>query len=224
MVGIVNYEMYITSSIVLALIPGSDTMFILGQSIANSRKSGVYSALGICAGILVHTFLAAFGLSIVLKNSITAFNVVKFMGAIYLVYMGVKSIKSKDNLLLNERMMQKENLKKAFFQGMITNILNPKVALFFLAFLPQFVDTTNNYGALPFAILGLTSFFISGIWCVSLSVFASFIAIFLKRNKNFGKIINKISGIIFIVLGINLLRAKISWGFEKNRKILDFLW
>lgn len=210
MVGIVNYEMYITSSIVLALIPGSDTMFILGQSIVNSRKSGVYSALGICAGILVHTFLAAFGLSIVLKNSITAFNVVKFMGAMYLVYMGVKSIKSKDNLLLNERMMQKENLKKAFFQGMITNILNPKVALFFLAFLPQFVDTTNNYGALPFAILGLTSFFISGIWCVLLSVFASFIAIFLKRNKNFGKIINKISGIIFIVLGINLLRAKIS--------------
>lgn len=210
MFGVINYEMYITSSIILALIPGSDTMFILGQTISNSKKTGVYSALGVCAGILVHTFLAAFGLSLVLKNSITAFNVVKFLGAMYLVYMGIKSIKSKDTLLVNEGKIKKENLKKAFFQGMVTNVLNPKVALFFLAFLPQFVDTANTYGALPFAILGLTSFAISGIWCVSLSVFASFIAIFLKKNKSFGKIINKISGIIFIVLGINLLRAKIN--------------
>lgn len=210
MFGIINYEMYITSSIILALIPGSDTMFILGQAITNSRKSGVYSALGICSGILVHTFLAAFGLSLILKNSITAFNIVKFVGAMYLVYMGVKSIKSKESLLVNDSEIVRENLKKSFIQGMITNILNPKVALFFLAFLPQFVDTANSYGALPFAILGLTSFTISGIWCVSLSIFASFIAIFLKKNESFGKIINKISGTIFIVLGINLLRAKIN--------------
>lgn len=210
MFGVINYEMYIISSIILALIPGSDTMFILGQTISNSKKTGVYSALGVCVGILVHTFLAAFGLSLVLKNSITAFNVVKFLGTMYLVYMGIKSIKSKDTLLVNEGKVKKENLKKAFFQGMLTNVLNPKVALFFLAFLPQFVDTVNTYGALPFVILGLTSFTISGIWCVSLSVFASFIAIFLKKNKSFGKIINKISGIIFIVLGINLLRVKIN--------------
>ena len=210
MFGVINYEVYITSSIILALIPGSDTMFILGQTISNSRKSGVYSALGVCAGILVHTFLAAFGLSLILKNSITAFNLVKFLGAMYLIYMGIKSIKSKDSLLVTEGKIAKENLKKAFFQGVITNILNPKVALFFLAFLPQFVDTSNTYGAIPFAILGLTSFTISGIWCVSLSIFASFIAIFLKRNKGFGKIINKISGSIFIILGLNLLRAKIN--------------
>ena len=210
MFGIVNYQVFITSCIILALIPGSDTMFILGKSIMNSRKSGVYSALGICSGILVHTFLAAFGLSLILKNSLTAFNVVKFLGAMYLVYMGIKSIKSKESLLVTEGATSKENLKKSFFQGMITNILNPKVALFFLAFLPQFVDTTNSYGALPFAILGLTSFVISGIWCVSLSIFASFIAVFLKKNQNFGKVINKISGTIFIVLGINLLRAKIN--------------
>ena len=77
-------------------------MFILGQSIINSRKSGVYSALGICSGILVHTFLAAFGLSLILRNSITAFNIVKFLGAMYLVYMGIKSIKAKDSLLVAE--------------------------------------------------------------------------------------------------------------------------
>lgn len=210
MFGVVDYQIFITSCIVLALIPGSDTMFILGQSIMNSKKSGVYSALGICSGILVHTFLATVGLSIILKNSITAFNIVKFLGAMYLVYMGVKSIRSKESLLVAKENEPKENLKKSFFQGMVTNILNPKVALFFLAFLPQFVETTNSYGAIPFAILGLTSFIISGIWCVALSIFASYISIFLKRNKNFGKLVNKISGTIFIVLGINLLRAKIN--------------
>ncbi|MGY0394036.1 MULTISPECIES: LysE family translocator [unclassified Fusobacterium] len=210
MFGIINYGMYITSSIILALIPGTDTVFILGQSISNSRKSGIYSALGVCSGILVHTFLAAFGLSIILKNSITAFNIVKSLGALYLVYMGIKSIRSKEDMLISDGEKSKENLKKSFVQGVISNVLNPKVALFFLAFLPQFVDNENTYGALPFAILGLTSFMISGIWCVSLSIFASLISKFLKRNKNFGKIINKISGTIFIILGINLLKAKIN--------------
>lgn len=210
MFGIVNYDIYITSCIILAMIPGSDTMFILGQSIANSKKCGIYSALGTCSGILIHTFLAAFGLSLILKNSQTAFNGVKFVGALYLIYMGIKSIKSKESMLLEEKKNKKENFKKSYFQGILTNVLNPKVALFFLAFLPQFVDVRNTYGSLPFAILGLTSFIISGVWCVALSIFASFVAKFLKRNKSFGKIINKVSGTIFILLGINLLRAKIN--------------
>lgn len=208
MFGIINYEMFLTSSIVLALIPGSDTMFILGQAISNSIKSGKYSALGICTGLLVHTFLAAFGLSLVLKNSVTAFNLVKFLGAMYLIYMGIKSIKSKEMLAVNKGNKKREDLKKAFFQGLITNLLNPKIILFFLAFLPQFVDTNNSYGMLPFILLGLTSSVISGIWYISLSIFASFIATFLKRNKNFGKIVNKLSGTIFIILGLNLLRVK----------------
>lgn len=102
MFGVINYEMFLTSSIILALIPGSDTMFILGQAISNSIKSGKYSAFGICSGLIVHTFLAAFGLSLLLKNSVTAFNLIKFLGAMYLVYMGIKSIKSKDMLAVNQ--------------------------------------------------------------------------------------------------------------------------
>lgn len=204
MFGVINYEMFLTSSIILALIPGSDTMFILGQAISNSIKSGKYSAFGICSGLIVHTFLAAFGLSLLL----TAFNLIKFLGAMYLVYMGIKSIKSKDMLAVNQGKKKREDLKKAFFQGLVTNLLNPKIILFFLAFLPQFIDTNNTYGMVPFVLLGLTSTIISGIWYISLSIFASFIATFLKRNKNFGKIVNKLSGTIFIILGINLLRVK----------------
>ena len=210
MFGIVNYGVYITSSIILALIPGTDTIFILGQSISNSKKSGRFSAFGICAGLLVHTFLSAFGLSLILKNSITAFNLVKFMGAMYLIYMGIKNIRSKENLLVSKGKIKRENLRKDFFQGMLTNVLNPKVALFFLAFLPQFIDNSNEYGAIPFILLGLTSFVISSIWYVSLSNFASFIAKFLKKNENFGRYVNKVSGSIFIILGLNLIRAKIN--------------
>lgn len=210
MFGIVNYGVYITSSIILALIPGTDTIFILGQSISNSKKSGIFSAFGICTGLLVHTFLSAFGLSLILKNSITAFNLVKFMGAMYLIYMGIKNIRSKENLLVSKGKIKRENLKKDFFQGMLTNILNPKVALFFLAFLPQFIDNSNEYGAIPFILLGLTSFVISSIWYISLSNFASYVAKFLKKNENFGRYVNKVSGSIFIILGLNLIRAKIN--------------
>ena len=97
MFGIVNYEMYITSCIILSLIPGNDTMFILGQSITNDRKTGMFSVFGMGSGILVHTLLVSLGLSVILKNSPMAFNVVKLLGAAYLIYMGVKSIFAKNS-------------------------------------------------------------------------------------------------------------------------------
>lgn len=209
MFGIVNYEMYITSCIILCLIPGTDTMFILGQSIANDRKTGIFSALGICSGVLVHTTLVTLGLSVILKNSPLAFNAVKVMGAVYLLYMGVKSVRTKESVLADDLNHSKGTLKKAYIQGMITDVLNPKVALFFLAFLPQFVNPESSYGAISFAILGLTSFVCSIIWCIALSLFASLVAGFLKKRKGFSNVMNKVSGSIFILLGLNLLRAKL---------------
>lgn len=210
MFGIINYEVFFTSCVILSLIPGSDTIYILTQSISNDRKTGLFSAFGICSGIIVHTTLVTLGLSAILKSSPTAFQIVKFLGAGYLIYLGVKSILSKDCLLVQEGCDSKSSLKKAYIQGMITNVLNPKVALFFLAFLPQFIDTESNYyGAFAFVLLGLTYFVTTTIWSVILSFFASGAAIFLRKKQGFSKIVNKLCGSIFILLGLNLLLAKL---------------
>ena len=138
-----------------------------------------------------------------------AFNIVKALGAAYLIYMGIKAVKSKNSVLADNLETAKGTFKKAYFQGMITNVLNPKVALFFLAFLPQLVNPEHNYGAFSFILLGLTSFACSTLWGVILSLFASAMAGFLKKRKGFSNAVNKISGSTFILLGLNLLRAKL---------------
>lgn len=209
MFGIINYEMYLVSCIILSLIPGTDTMFILGQSIANDRKTGMFSVFGMGSGIIIHTMFVSLGLSVLLKNSPVAFNIVKILGSTYLIYMGIKSFISQKSVLSDDLKQTKGTLRKAYIQGMITNVLNPKVALFFLAFLPQFVNPEKNYGVFTFILLGLTSFVCSTTWGIFLSFSASKVAELFKKKKGFGKAVNKISGSIFIILGLNLLRTKL---------------
>lgn len=208
MFGVTDYQLFITSCVIMALIPGSDTFFVLGQAISTNRKNGIFSTLGIGSGILVHTLLAAFGLSLILKNSQTAFNIVKCIGALYLIFLGVKSFREKGADFSEEINQNKSNLKKSYLQGVITNVFNPKVALFFLAFLPQFVSGESN-GALTFIILGVIYFIISIAWLMTLTIFASVSADFLKKKKGFTSMLNKISGSIFIFLGVKLLTSKL---------------
>ena len=140
-------------------------MYILGKTLSGGKKSGIISVFGISTGVLIHTILVAFGLSAVLSKSILAFNIIKVLGAIYLTYMGIKSIMDKSSL--EESKENKiENIKEIYFQGVITNVLNPKVALFFLAFLPQFINENNQYGILPFILLGISFCITSSIYCL----------------------------------------------------------
>ena len=207
MLGIINYKLFIISSILLNLTPGADTIYILGKGISKGKKAAIISALGISTGCMVHTVLAAFGLSVILSKSIIAFNIVKAVGAFYLIYLGIKSMKTKDFSLKEE---DKENISsgKIFREGILTNVLNPKVALFFLSFMPQFISPNNSFGAIPFIVLGSTFVFTGTIWCLILAISSSLMTKKLKEKPSFSKILNKVTGIIFVGLGLKLLTSK----------------
>lgn len=205
MTGIINYETFLLTGILLNITPGNDTIFILSRSMAQGKKAGVMSVLGIATGSIIHTFLAAFGLSIIIAKSILVFNIIKYAGAAYLLYISFKMLTDKTSLN-TENSVENESVDylKIYRDGVITNVLNPKVALFFIAFLPQFIDSNLKNTVLPFLILGF-SFTITGtIWCLILAFFASTIFSKLKVNKNITTYINKICGIALIGLGIKV--------------------
>ena len=206
MFGIINYSTFVLSSVLLNLTPGSDTIYILSRSIAGGRRQGIASALGISTGILLHTLLAAFGLSAVLASSVVAFNVMKWVGAAYLVVMGIRALLTKDSVF-GTNGAQQQSTFTVFRQGVLTNALNPKVALFFLALLPQFVNPNQTYGPLPFVVLGFTFFVTSTLWCLVLAYGSSFVNRWLKKPKA-QHIANRLTGVIYILLGLNILRAK----------------
>lgn len=209
MFGIENYFGFIIAGVLLNLTPGADTMYILTRSVTQGRRAGIYSALGISTGGLIHTIFASLGLSILLAQSVIAFHVVKYIGVLYLVYLGIKMIIEKNNLFDNKNTkIGTFDLYKIYRQGLLTNVLNPKVALFFLSFIPQFIDPAFAKGPIPFTILGLTFVATGTIWCFVLAFSASTITQSLRGNERIGKIMQKLSGIVFIGLGIKILTTK----------------
>ncbi|MBQ7986805.1 MAG: LysE family translocator [Clostridia bacterium] len=205
MLGISEYGLFLLSGILLNITPGTDIVYVLSRASVGGRKVGIVSALGICTGILIHTVLVALGLSAILESSKVAFNIMRILGAVYLIYMGIKTILAKETMFQNET-DGGEKLSAVFRQGVLTNTLNPKVALFFLALLPQFVLPDNPYGPIPFLVLGLTFFTTSIIWCLLIAYVASFVSKFLNKNEKISKMANKIAGIVYILLGLNVLR------------------
>lgn len=191
------------------ITPGTDTMYIVSRSVSQGKKAGIYSVLGISTGSLVHTFLAAINLSVILTTSVVLFTVVKIIGAGYLVYLGVRMIMQKSsNLKLKD--IKSMPFKKIYTQGLLTNVTNPKVALFFISFLPQFISGDNSYGPLFFIILGLTFVLTGTVWCLLVAIFASFATKKLRNNSKVEFILNKITGVIFIGLGLKLFQTKAS--------------
>ncbi|PEX86847.1 LysE family translocator [Bacillus cereus] len=206
MYGIINYEVFLLTGILLNLIPGADTMYIVGRSISQGRKAGVYSVFGIITGSLVHTLLVAFGLSIILTKSVVLFNTIKVICVIYLVYLGIKMILDKTNVAF-QASSNKLNIRKIYLQGLLTSLTNPKVSLFFIAFLPQFIDIKAS-GPMPFIILGLTFTATGLLWCLFVAYFSSYVTKKLRGNQKVGMILNKVTGIIFIGMGLKLLQTK----------------
>jgi len=206
MIGIINFEAFLLAGILLNLTPGADTMYILGRSISQGKKAGIVSALGISTGGLVHCLFAAFGLSMVLAQSAMAFELIKYLGAIYLIYLGVKSLtsKSKKAFALDGMNVKQEDHKRIYLSGIFTNVLNPKVALFFLAFLPQFIDPNFEGSVFPFVVLGFTFLSIGTIWCLVLALFSARLSDKIRNNYKIKIWLDRISGGVFILLGIKL--------------------
>ncbi len=209
MFGIVNYGTFLISGILLNLTPGTDTMYILGRSISQGKKAGIVSVLGISTGIVFHIILATLGLSVILAKSDLAFKIVKYIGAMYLVFLGIQNIvKKKDGTFELKNHKEEFNYKKIYISGILTNLLNPKVGLFFLAFLPQFIDPNYAESFLPFLILGATFLTTSTTWCMILSIFASKISDGFRKNYKIKKWLDTATGALFIGLGIKLALAK----------------
>lgn len=208
MFGITNFEVFLIAAILLNLTPGTDTMYIVSRSVSQGRTAGIISAMGIIAGLVIHTLLAAFGLSLILAQSAFLFNTIKIIGAIYLAYLGIRMIIEKKSENTNKNLPKQSN-KKIFLQGMFTNVLNPKVALFFLAFLPQFIKTSSVVTSpIPFIILGLTFTLTGGLWSIITAYFTSMATIKLRKNIKTEMILNRLTGIVFIAMGVKLLNTK----------------
>ena len=203
MLGIQDIALFVVAGLLLNITPGPDTAYIVGRSVQLGWRGGAAAALGIGAGCLVHIFAAAVGLSALLAASSTAFVAVKYAGAAYLCYVGVRMLFVRGEI--NDATPQAEitTTRAVFWQGALTNALNPKVALFFLAFLPQFVDADSSNKPLAFLLLGLL-FDINGtIWNLGVAAFAARVGRAV-RSSAVSAWINRTLGGLFVYLGVRL--------------------
>jgi threonine/homoserine/homoserine lactone efflux protein len=211
--GIHDLRLFVASGLLLNIMPGPDSLLIMTRSATQGWRAGSAAALGIGTGTFVHIFAAALGLSAILATSAAAFTVVKLLGAAYILYLAVGMLLIKRG---NERgagaaaplTIAPLPLRRIYAQGILTNVLNPKVALFFLAFVPQFIDAHAPHKALAFLILGAV-FNINGmLWCHALALFTAQARARLKLNPAVTQWLNRATGGLFVWLGVKLALAK----------------
>ncbi len=209
MLGIHHYWLFITTAVILVITPGQDTFFILGRSLASGRAAGIAAALGITAGSIIHTFLAALGLSALLATSQYALMAVKFAGAAYLIYIGVRALLTRaESLPGAATQITGDGRWSAFRQGIVSNLLNPKVALFFLALMPQFISADSTSKVAAFLVLGSSWVTLGVIWCLVLAVGAASLRGAFLRRPSMASVLNKVAGAMFIALGLRLATVR----------------
>jgi threonine/homoserine/homoserine lactone efflux protein len=210
MFGIHDLALFIAAGLLLNITPGADFLFILGRSAGYGFGAGVRAALGVTAGCCVHITAAALGLSALLATSAIAFTAVKWVGAAYLVYLGVALLRKRGALAARlgaER--QATSRQRIFWQGFLTNVLNPKVALFFLAFVPQFIDAGSPAKIQAFFLLGAV-FSINGTaWNVLVAWSAAALVRKLDVTARIGRWVNRVLGALFLALGVKLAFSRL---------------
>lgn len=211
MLGITGFTLFILAVMLLSITPGPDTAYIVGRSVAQGRGAGVVSALGIAVGCIVHTLACAFGLTALLAASATAFTIVKFAGAIYLIYLGVRLIFAKPAAAAVGKQVEEtrpraapKSLQQLFAQGFVTNVLNPKVVLFFVSFIPQFVAADSVHKTLAFLALGFVFVIISTFWNTIVAWIAGSVTQRFSGKPNVKLWLDRVVGSAFVGLGIKL--------------------
>ena len=192
---------FITASIVLSLVPGPDNLFVMSNSALKGWRIGLYTTLGLCTGLIGHTILVAIGVSVIFQTSAIAFNGLKIVGAFYLIYLAWLSIQNKELNLGGES--KNSSNRSYYFTGVVMNLTNPKVAIFFLVFLPQFVNSSNNVTSQIF-MLGLLFIFSALFVFTSIAYLSSFLEGVLKKSKTINKNLNLLAALIYIALAVNL--------------------
>jgi threonine/homoserine/homoserine lactone efflux protein len=211
MFGTQDLALFIVSGLLLNIAPGPDSLLIMTRSASQGWRAGSAAALGIGSGTFVHIFAAALGLSAVLATSTTAFTIVKLIGATYLLYVGTGLLFSKENVqaetTISSPLSANLTYQTIFFQGFLTNVLNPKVAVFFLAFVPQFIAADASNKAMAFIVLGCIFNFNGMLWCHFLAGTSAFASRRVRINTKLTQWLNRVIGAVFISFGIKLALA-----------------
>nr|WP_320143430.1 LysE family translocator [uncultured Cohaesibacter sp.] len=204
-------SLFVVTSVVLGLAPGPDNIFILTQSALTGRKTGLIVTLGLCTGILIHTMLVAVGVSVIFRTSEIAFTLLKIAGASYLTYLAWQAFKAKaSDLEEGEAKASRLKWHRLYMRGIIMNVTNPKVAIFFLAFLPQFADPLRGSMTLQLLLLGIV-FDIVTLFVFSLiALGAGYLGEWLKKRRIAQLAINYVAGTIFLALALRLVTTKFS--------------
>lgn len=198
--------LFLIATLALLLVPGPSVLYIVARSVNQGRPAGLASVLGVGTANLVHGAGAALGLSAILMSSALAFDVVKYLGAGYLIYLGIRKLLSRDEDQ-DQVMDTRENLLRIYSQGFLVNLLNPKTALFFLAFFPQFVNPANGNLPLQFLVLGALFAGMAMITDGTYALLSSSIASRLKGNKRFARGQRYFAGVVYVGLGVTTALA-----------------
>lgn len=201
--------LFVVASLAVIVAPGPDNVYVLTRGVAQGREVALASAWGMCSGLLFHTTLAAVGLSAILARSAAVFSVVKYVGAAYLVYLGVRALLSKEEFSpsAEETPASRARLRSFFLRGLTMNLLNPKVAVFFLAFLPQFASpsgATTDGVALRLVVLGLIFALLSVVVFSAIALFSGVLGDRLSKNPRFATALRWLTGCVLVGLGVRL--------------------
>jgi len=194
------YTLFILTAFALTVTPGPNVIYIITRSVNQGRTSGLFSALGIASGTILYSVATALGISAILASSATLYNVIKILGAIYFVYLGIqKFIENKESVSTNP--IKRQRNPTIFIQAFWVNVLNPKTAIFFLSLLPQFIAPKRGFVFAQMMILGLTLALVGFVSDIAYTLAAASVRPWLLTKKSFGKIQNYLTGTIYIALG-----------------------